>query len=111
MNLKARIAFERRIVRMVVRQAINAGYYVSLYDGGAWTVIQSRSVAAVMRAAMTTDSDILRLTGVSGNQFGRIWFVYGNDGYDVICDHTDSEGMTALLAPIVDYCAAKELAA
>ena len=111
MNLKQRIAFERKIVRMVAKLAIDAGYSVSLSDGDEWVVKISRDLKRIVAAAMTTDSDILRLSNSDGYYVGRIWFVYGNAGYDVISDHTANDAIESLLAPVSAYIETAELAA
>ena len=110
MNLKQRIAFERKIVRMVAKLAIDAGYSVSLSDGDEWVVKNCRDLKRIVAAAMTTDSDILRLSNSDG-YVGRIWFVYGNDGYDVISDHTANDAIESLLAPVSAYIDKSEIAA
>ena len=111
MNLKQRIAFERRIVRMVVRQAIDNGLSVTVCDGDDCPVVKSLDFSNIMASVMATDSDTMVLWDAHGDIFGMIWFVYGNDGYDVISDHTDTARMIEFLAPVTAYCVAKELSA
>ena len=90
MNLKTRIAIEQKIVRRVVKDALAAGYNVSVYDGEEWTVKRSGSYTKIRDALFSTDEDTIRLRDKDGNDLGVIRFIYGNDGYDVIADYSVS---------------------
>jgi hypothetical protein len=101
MDIQTRISIERRIVRRVVRAALKAGYTVSIFDSEEWAVKRSTSYRAVMDNMMQTDEEVMRLRDKEGNNMGFIFFVYGNDGYDVICDYALS--LEEFLKPINDY--------
>ena len=98
MNVNLRQKIERNIVEQVVRSAIEAGYELSVDDGEEITLKRSRDRAAVMKAMFTADEDTLWVHRPEDNDptddghwrhgFGWVYFVYGNDGHDVICDHT-----------------------
>lgn len=93
-----RLKIERTIVRRVVKDALAAGYTLSVDDGGdEYAVENTTSYRAVMDALMNTDDDklILRKDGKGG----KVWFVYGNSGWDVICDYTTS--LEALIEPLM----------
>lgn len=96
--LDRRIAGEKAVVRAAVRNAIKTGHTVSLNDGCEWTVKGSSSESEVMAATYSTDSDHL-LFRKDGQVIGKVYLVYGNSASEVICDHTDSEAMAAILAP------------
>lgn len=96
---------EAKIMRRVIKDALAAGYCLSVNDGEEFTVRLSLSATEVFNALRTTDEDHLymyavNLAGVTEFK-GRVYFVYGNDGYDVICDHSTS--LTDLLKGASDY--------
>jgi hypothetical protein len=94
--LKNRIKMEQRIVKLTVKTLINAGYELSVFDGeeqSAWT---GTDVKMLHDALMNTDEDYLYTRKDGKKSF--VQFVYGNDGWDVICDHGVS--LTAVLAPV-----------
>lgn len=105
-DLARRIRTEGKIFRKTVTEAIAAGYTVSLCDGEEWTVKKSTDKTAIIEAAFSTDEDILRLRRADGSAIGNLWFIYGNDGYDVISDYTASEEMEVFfstkLSPYID---------
>jgi hypothetical protein len=87
-TIEARQKMERAIVRRVVKDALKLGYALSVDDGGdEYTVTESRDGKAVLAALMQTDEDHLILNR-DGVQRGWVRFVYGNDGWDVICDYS-----------------------
>jgi hypothetical protein len=57
-------------------------------DGEEVTLKLSRSAEDVLKAMFTTDEDILYVHDASGKQIGWVFFIYGNDGYDVVHDYT-----------------------
>jgi len=84
-----RIAIEGKIARRVIKDALKAGYELSVYDSGEITLVRSTDAAAIEEAMFTTDDDRLFFykPGVEARQ-GWVWFVYGNSGWDVITDYT-----------------------
>lgn len=99
MSPSERQAIERRIIERLVTDAIAAGFAVSVDDGGETTVKRSRDLAEIMAAVMTTDEDHLHIHRQDSRYaFGWVRLIYGNDGWDVIADHTDNEAMRALVA-------------
>lgn len=96
MNVETRQRIERQIVRQIVKDAIASNYSVSVYDGEEWTLKCSSDLREIMRAVMTTDEDVLRIRAAE-NIIGSIDLIYGNDGWDVISDHTANDAMDALL--------------
>lgn len=99
MNVENRIKLERRIVRAIVTAAVKAGHNVSVYDGEDWPLKRSGNVAEIMQAVMSTDEDTLHIRSAQDGVIGDVYLVYGNDGWDVIADHTSSPEMDAILAP------------
>lgn len=102
--VKARQRVERSIARRVVLDALRAGYSLSVFDGEEVTLKHSRKPKEILAALFTTDEDhllfhkvvegepevgsVMLRTNISNVDSGWVRFVYGNDGYDVICDYT-----------------------
>lgn len=99
MSIKLRQELELRIIRAIIKEALAVGITVSVYDGEEWTVKNSEKLSDIMKAVMTTDEDTLRFNTCSGERIGDVLLVYGNDGWDVIADHTESIAMNNILAP------------
>jgi hypothetical protein len=88
MNIEQRQQIERQIVHQIVTDAITHGYFVSVHNGEEITVTRSNSVKVVMAETMSVDEEHLFFTSASGAEVGWVFLVYGNGGYDVICDYT-----------------------
>jgi hypothetical protein len=87
MTLETRIRIERQIARRTIKEALALGYTLGVYDGEETTLEYSADASKVLAAMLTTDDDHL-LFYRNGVRIGWVRFVYGNDGYDVICDYT-----------------------
>ena len=99
MSIKERQTLERRIVRAVATDALKQGYNVTIYDGqgpDALALDKSTRLADIMAAIMSTDEDLISFYK-DGKRVGVVYFVYGNDGYDVICDHTANDATYAII--------------
>jgi hypothetical protein len=104
------LRMDRMIVRKVVIDALAAGYTLSVNDGGDELAIKnSTSRKAVMAALINTDEDylIFRRPGVKGH--GWVRFIYGESGWDVICDYsTDLDDVLAGANALAEKLDAKE---
>lgn len=115
--LKMRIAIEEFMARKTVHHLIERGYFITMNDGEVDTVKKSQNIRNIVSAMFSTDGDVLKVyTRCSkqtddGEKFefkyiGRIDFIYGNDGYDVISDYSISleEDLKPLmeLAEVID---------
>lgn len=79
---------ERTIAARVVLDAIAAGYSLTVNNGGDKNEISPTQEAdTVLRAMFATDDEHLFFSR-DGKQAGFVYFVYGNDGTDVISDYT-----------------------
>lgn len=106
-KIRTRILIERAIIRRAVRDILAAhdgAYCISVSDGEAWPVKRSRDLDTIMADIGQCDEESIRIRhaddtskGMSSYS-GNVYFVYGNDGWDVIADHTDSLLVTELLA-------------
>ncbi|MDO8983031.1 hypothetical protein [Cypionkella sp.] len=94
-------ATEIQIIDAIITSALNDGLVISVYDGEVWTVSCSADREAITAAIATSDETRLALRRPVDGKFERIggvFLVHGNDGHDVIADHTDSPAMNAILA-------------
>jgi hypothetical protein len=107
-----RIGIEADIVTRTVDALLAAGYALAVSDGGDLRPEKpSRDREVVLRELMETDDDFLGVwkltTGVTGLTEhtdlpnGWVYFVYGNDGWDVINDYTVN--LEPVLAPVNAY--------
>jgi hypothetical protein len=86
---------ERKIARAFIREAIKQGYAINIDNGAGDTENgyelpePSRDAAAILKAMFATDDERLYLFKAGAAEpCGWCWFVYGNDGWDVITDYT-----------------------
>lgn len=90
LSVKARQALEKRIARAFIKQALAAGFAISVFDGMEEPIIKSRDETAIIKAMFSVDTEHLFLyrDEDGGKRFGWVFFVYGNDGWDVVSDYT-----------------------
>lgn len=88
---------ERLIIERVIKDAIAAGYTLSVFDGEETTVRKSVDFQTVIDAMASTDEDVLTLHGPLGMS-GSISLVYGNEPGVVISNYHES--LEPFLAPI-----------
>jgi hypothetical protein len=80
---------ERKIASALIQEALDAGYHISVNNGGDKDEIQpSTKKDVILNAMFATDEEHLLFYNEEGKKVGWVWFVYGNDGYDVISDYT-----------------------
>lgn len=108
-KIRLRILLERAVIRKAVHDILAAKpeggrYVVSVYDGEEIAVLHSTDLLAVMAEIGACDEEYLHLyfkpdtASVPMRRVGWAMLVYGNDGWDVIADHTDTPAMEDLLA-------------
>jgi hypothetical protein len=99
--VKHRIALERRIVGMIVQDAIAQGYAVTVEDEEDIALTMSRDFDAIMENAMAVEVVALHFLKDEEDdgfrRIGAVYLVYGNDGFDVIADHTDNKETRAII--------------
>jgi hypothetical protein len=86
-SVKMRQEVERKIAEALINQALAAGYQISVDNGedeesGVWDTSEE-----ILASMFQTDEDRLYMWK-DGDRFGWVYFVYGNDGWDVISDYT-----------------------
>ena len=91
--LRNRIRIEEQIAERCIVDLLAAGYSLGVHDGEEITIHHSTDSAAVKAEMFNTDEVRLLVYKTDGPQgkrdwFGWVFFVYGNDGWDVINDNT-----------------------
>jgi len=102
-SVARRIRVEQKIVRKLIDIVLAKGYNISVNDGEEWVLKQSRYKTTICNAMMTTDEDVWQVRTTSGDLAGKVWFVYGNDGYDVVADYTAIPAMEEIMAELKIY--------
>lgn len=99
--VEKRQKMERRICMAVVDALLAAGYSLGVYDGEERTITFSKDRAAIRKALFTTDEDWLLVYDrpAEKDTTPNMWvrFVYGNDGWDVVCDYSHAETLDKYL--------------
>jgi hypothetical protein len=85
--MNERMKLERRIATQCIAELLEAGYALGVNDGEDTTIENSTDPTALLAAMFTTDEDYL-LAFKDGERVGWVRFVYGNSGWDAICDYT-----------------------
>jgi hypothetical protein len=116
-QIRKRIAIETRIVRKVIRAGIKAGYHLAVYDGEEFhPVMPERELMALLfnlddawlefytepKPKVLGEAPKAWFARPTTHAKGWVRFVFGNDGWDVICDYTTN--LSELLEPIEQYC-------
>jgi len=79
---------EERIASVIIEDALAAGYLLSVSDGEDYVLVRSKDKVAVLAAMFSTDEDHLVVYRPGQRRAGSVRFVYGNSGWDVVCDYT-----------------------
>ena len=106
MNISQRIKIENEIVFLTVQSALDLGFTVEHNNGEEITAIatpneenRALSFKRLMDEVQQCDEEYITIKDDKGLRVGMVYFVYGNDGYDVINDHTVNDDMEKILAP------------
>jgi hypothetical protein len=109
MNLERRIQLEKRIARRVVRDLLAAGYVITVNNGGDENEIPySQDYSEIIKAMFATDEEHLitripyEFGGTVRIKESFVFFVYGNDGWDVVNDYGTS--LEPVMEPINRWC-------
>lgn len=108
MSVKLRQELEQRIAEAVIDRAIESDYRIAVslargYDTDEM-LLGSRDKEAIMKEVMAGDDCHVFVQPAEGPtikdgqvvSFGWVYFVFGNDGYDVVSDYTTN------LEPVMD---------
>jgi hypothetical protein len=74
-------------IRLTIRALRAAGYSLQCVDDGEEEV-KVRTEAEALEAITAVDSAHLYLTTSDGEHAGWVWFVLGNEPFEVVSDHT-----------------------
>lgn len=99
MKIETRQKIEREIVTRVVNDALAEGFAIQIDNGGDDCEFEhpSHNQQEILSHLFATDDEKLFL--YRGYAYrGFIQFIYGNDGTDVIADHTASVELEQMLA-------------
>ena len=87
LTTEKRIAMEKRILKSAVEELISHGFTITIrHDGELTGINNSTDVAAIIEEAHGVDE--CQIDVKLPTHKGAVFFVYGNDGYDIICDYT-----------------------
>lgn len=88
MSVKMRQKVEREICTAVVDALLAAGFSIEVDNGDDMTT-QSDVRPTILEAMFKTDDERLYVERAGADKcVGWVYFVYGNDGWDVISDYT-----------------------
>lgn len=100
-SVRARQDLERRIIDEIAKHLIGHGFVLRVFDGEEYVTKRTSDMKAIHEAIMSTDEDHLFVYPVNEEQaIGWIHFVYGNDGFDVASNWTDT--LSRHIQPILD---------
>ena len=85
-----KVEIEARIVASCVYELLEHGFLLSVDNGGDDYEINRSSDGEAVFAKLMKQPEERLMAIKNDNIFGWIHFVYGNSGYDVICDMTVS---------------------
>ena len=102
MNVETRQMIEREIIAALAQAAISRGYSVAI-DNGEELKPRTKSLEVILGQLMETDIDTMTVYDDAGDVLGWFLLVYGNDGWDVVADHTTgvAEGLMLDAEPVI----------
>jgi hypothetical protein len=104
-DLERRLAIEDLIRRKLVQSMLAQGFLITVNDGEEDVVMECGDFETIVVAMDSTDEDQLYFWR-NGLNAGFVRLIYGNDGWDVINDH--STRLDAELKETNDYAASFE---
>lgn len=97
MSVGPRIMVERKIVSKVVKDALDAGFTVDVFNGEETVIKDSKDMAAILKEMFSVDDERLYFRK-AGQRMGWVQLIYGNDGTDVIADYTATPAIEGIVA-------------
>jgi hypothetical protein len=86
-TLMKRQEMERAIAQRIIADAIAAGFSLDVLDGEDYPLKNSTDPEAIINAMFSTDDDRLYFNK-DGQSVGWVHLLYGENGWDVVSDHT-----------------------
>ena len=104
MGLNQALPAEQKIVSRIIDEALSRGLTILVWDGEAWACDRTTDKAVICEAMVSSDMDTICLYGKHG-KIGSIHFIWnnGNDGEDVVSDHTASPYITDLVDGVLQW--------
>jgi len=78
---------ERSIARRLILDGLSMGYTIGVHNGEELVLNRSAKSKDILAAMFSVDEEKLYFYK-DGWPCGWVFLVYGNDGWDVICDYT-----------------------
>jgi hypothetical protein len=91
MSVKMRQEVERKIVTRLLKDAVAAGYWISVDNGEDEPTKNSQNIRKILKFMFQCDEERIYLHASEDEPLiyeGWVYLVYGNDGWDVIADYT-----------------------
>lgn len=102
MNVEKRMQIEKRIVREACKALDKAGYLFRLHDGEEYATGITNDPKIITDEMHACDEEMILVYNQFCARIGSIQLVYGNDGWDVLADH--SVNLEDVLKPVYDLC-------
>jgi len=85
-------SMERQVIKALVNEAFKRGFTKIIIDNGgdAGEDITCTNTKEVMASIRQTDEEHMFFVHPDNPKMSWVFLVYGNDGYDVIADHSTS---------------------
>jgi hypothetical protein len=97
-------SMERQIIKALVNEAFKQGFTKIIIDNGgdAGEDITCTNTKEVMASIRQTDEEHMFFVHPDNPKMSWVFLVYGNDGYDVIADHSTSlDELIETLDPLI----------
>lgn len=95
--MQHRQKIELEIATAIIRSALSLDYVVSIHDGEDFAIQHSNNLNDLVQHLATTDEDTIYIYTNEAKPIGWVFLVYGNNGHDVIADHSWSLTKTNIL--------------
>ena len=80
--------FERMVIEQLINDTLSEHGTISVNDGEEWVLKRSGSRAEILGAMFSTEEEYLLLRDIHGETIVKVRLIYGNDGWDVMADHS-----------------------
>lgn len=85
-SVKARQDLERQVAVALISAGLAAGYTIAV-DDGEEEFPQMTDQDAILEKMFSVDEERLQFYK-DGEWYGSVFLVYGNDGWDAVCDYS-----------------------
>jgi hypothetical protein len=117
-SIQRRVRLEEKVVKAIYNAVAEKAHRIRLCDGEEWANDNVQSWAELKNDMHQCDEEWLQIVFKPGTFTDEVmsgikhrctlWLVYGNDGYDVVCDCAyNSQQVHDFISPIMDAAADK----